>query len=149
MAKKPLRPLEFFWAFTKAYDTGDLTRLADFFRHPDAVIGPRHHRALADLFDRRKLAKKVGGQKTPLIIRLPDGSFKLFTELSAETRLRSAADDVRDLQCRAKQRGQRLSQAAAIDAVIPNHPWLKPDAGKRLANYLAGKRGSTRRLSRR
>ena len=150
MATRPLRSQEFLWAITDAHDTGDLKPLSDLFRHPDAVIGPPQLRLLALLFDRRKLAKKKGGQKTPLFEKLPDGkSFKLFTELSAEERLKIAADDVRDLQRGAKQRGQRLSQAAAIDAVIPKHPWLKPDAGKRLANYLAGKRGSARRLTRR
>ena len=151
MAKKPLSPFALIWALIDAHETGNLTRLAAFFRHPDAVIGPNERRALAALFDRRALAKKRGGQKTPLFIKLPDGkSFKLSaSELSAEGRLRIAADDVRDLQRRAKQRGERLTQAAAIDAVIPKHPWLKADAGNRLANYLAGKRGSTRRLSRR
>ena len=145
---KALSPHEFLWAMTVAHETGDLSRLAALFHHPDAVIGPRQLRALAALFDRRKLAKKRGGQKAPLFVKLPNGKSYRFAQLSAEVRLKIAADDVRDLQRRAKQRGERLTQAA-IDAVIPKHPWLKADAGERLANYLAGKRGATRRLARR
>jgi hypothetical protein len=123
-------------AFWHAQETGDLTELAKYLRQ-GGQIGAGEITTLISLCERHRLNRKRGAGP-PLF------------KLSAEQRLKIAARKVRALQQRAKGRGEKLPLNDAIVKFVRRHPWdealsSKDQIGGKLSNFMAGKRGSSRR----
>ena len=119
-----------------AQKKGDLAPLAQLLRHKEFDLGRGERLILAMLFDRFRLAKKRGAQRTPI------------GKVSEKAKLEIMAEDVRELRAgRAAVIGEsprEMSREEAIGKISGLHGI---DADK-LRDFLDGKRADARRRGR-
>ena len=119
-------------AILVAQEKGDLAPLAQLLRHKEFDLGRGERLTLATLFDRFRLAKKRGGQRTPI------------GKVSEKAKLEIMAEDVRKLRAgRAAVIGEDhrpMSREEAIEKISGLHGI---DADK-LRDFLDGKRADAR-----
>jgi hypothetical protein len=116
------------WAVVIAQDTGNLKPLAALLRADDLLELRRGEReVLAQIFDRGRFKKGRGLR---------------FGTMSAEHKLKLAAEDVKKKQTEGQSRAEAIQSAARF--------WFEneKEPGRKLANYIDGRRGSTRRRRR-
>lgn len=129
-------------------DSSDLTALL----RSNSVLGPEARFLIADLLDRRSLGRKRGAQPTPSYLTTPvEGRlhnlhalvryFQKDQRLSLADAMQAALREEKHIALR--QRDAREYTEAELDEMISEKDQ------QALANFVAGKRGSTRRMRKR
>jgi hypothetical protein len=157
--KKPEREIRNFWNYSRAFklgwidavttaeEIGDTGPLVALLRSNKARWLPQAdvHNLLAELLERRKLARKKGAQKTPIFGR------------TAQMQYDEAAEDVRAMTKGEywNFHGKRLSRSKAIDIAadqrglnaytLQEHMFGKRFGGKAKPKKAKSKKGSARR----
>jgi integrase len=126
-----IKPINSEWlaAIARADATTSPEPLLDYFRRqPGTLLGPAETFLLQRLLERVNFRRKKGGRFTPV-------GEKSRAEINE-----TGAAYVRELKKQAVARGERLSDADAIDMTVRTFPqWFGVDGGLALANHM--KRG--------